>query len=101
MVPDRLKDKTTQYKKAIGGVLLQAQSKTFQALKELDKGVSEASVENARKVFTETIGGKLPAAFSSMSVEEKAMLLREKLNRPIRVCGMVENTGEPGGGPFG
>ncbi len=100
VVPDRLKDSTTRYKKAIGGVLLQAQSSTFQALKELDKGVSEASVTNAQKVLTETIGGKLPESFSSMGLEEKAHFLREKLNRPIRVCGMVENTGEPGGGPF-
>ena len=30
----------------------------------------------------------------------RAMALREKLNRPIRVCGMVKNEGEPGGGPF-
>lgn len=100
VVPDRLKDTTTRYKKAIGGVLLQAQSSTFKALEELDESIDEASVKNARKAFTDTIGGKLPESFSSMDLEEKASFLRKKLNRPIRVCGMVENTGEPGGGPF-
>jgi hypothetical protein len=38
--------------------------------------------------------------FSSLSTEEKAFKIKSKLNRPIRVCGMVKNTGEPGGGPF-
>lgn len=32
--------------------------------------------------------------------KDRAMSLRDKLNRPIRVCGMVKNEGEPGGGPF-
>ena len=32
--------------------------------------------------------------------KERALALFEKLNRPIRVCGMVRNEGEPGGGPF-
>ena len=36
----------------------------------------------------------------SRTPEERAALLRSKLNRPIRVCGMVRNQGEPGGGPF-
>jgi len=35
-----------------------------------------------------------------MTMEEKSNLLHQKLNRPIRVCGMVKNEGEPGGGPF-
>src|SRR5690606_30661898 len=38
--------------------------------------------------------------YNSLSLEDKAAYLHKKLNRPIRVCGMVENTGEPGGGPF-
>lgn len=100
VVPDRLKDTTTTYKKAIGGLLLRAQSQAFQALKALDNGVTEATVEHAKQVFTETLGGKLPDAFESQGLEEQARYLHNKLNRPIRVCGMVENTGEPGGGPF-
>ncbi len=32
--------------------------------------------------------------------KQRAEVLREKLNRPIRVAGMVKNQGEPGGGPF-
>ncbi|MBD3629365.1 DUF4301 family protein [Cyclobacterium sp.] len=100
VVPDRLKDTTTTYKKAIGGILLHAQEKAFNALKDLDLAVDEVTVERASKVFTGVIGGKLSPSFPSKTLQERAAHLRKKLNRPIRVCGMVENTGEPGGGPF-
>jgi hypothetical protein len=100
VVPDRLKDTTTTFKKAIGGLLVDAQDKTFAALKQLDDKITETSVNQAREVLTEVIGGKLTPSYVNKNLEEKAAWLREKLNRPMRVCGMVENTGEPGGGPF-
>jgi hypothetical protein len=100
VVPDRLKDTTVTYKKAIGGILLSVQEKIFQALKKMDERIDESSLSFGEKVYTEDLGAKLPEAFASYSQEEKAAFLRKKLDRPIRVCGMVENTGEPGGGPF-
>ncbi|EPR71456.1 DUF4301 family protein [Cyclobacterium qasimii] len=100
VVPDRLKDTTTTYKQAIGGLLIEAQDKTFAALKQLDNKVTDKSVSQAEEVFTKVIGGKLAPSYGSKSLDEKASWLSEKLNRPMRVCGMVENTGEPGGGPF-
>lgn len=100
VVPDRLKDTTVTYKKAIGGILLSVQEKIFQALKQMDERVDESSVSLSEKVYTHDLGARLPEGFASFSLEEKADFLRKKLNRPIRVCGMVENTGEPGGGPF-
>jgi hypothetical protein len=100
VVPDRLKDTTTTYKKAIGGLLIDAQDKTFACLKQLDDKITDTSVNQAEEVFTEVIGGKLAPSYAAKSLEEKAAWLRQKLNRPMRVCGMVENTGEPGGGPF-
>lgn len=100
VVPDRLKETTKNYKMAIAGLLLEVQEKVFQALKGLDGGVSESSVALAEQVFTQDLGGKLPQSFSGHSPADKAKFLKEKLNRPIRVCGMVKNTGEPGGGPF-
>ncbi|MFO7824539.1 MAG: DUF4301 family protein [Cyclobacterium sp.] len=100
VVPDRLKETTNTYKKAIGGVLLHAQENTFKALKGMDLAIDEITLERAAHVFTDVLGGKLPTSFHSKTLSEKASFLRKKLNRPIRVCGMVENTGEPGGGPF-
>lgn len=100
VVPDRLKPETKTYKIAIGGLLLQTQEKVFSALKSLDDGVSKDSVENAKQIFTQDVGAKLPSDFDTYTLEQKGIFLKSKLNRPIRVCGMVKNTGEPGGGPF-
>lgn len=99
-VPDRLKPTTKDYKIAIGGLLLNVQEKIFTALEELDAGINQNSVENAESVFLMDLGGKLPGFYKGMDIEEKGKYLKNKLNRPIRVCGMVKNTGEPGGGPF-
>lgn len=100
VVPDRLKEPTITYKRAIGGVLLDVQQAVFSALASLDQEISASSVQRGKDVYTKQIGSKLPEGFDDRSVEDQAAWLRGKLNRPIRVCGMVENTGEPGGGPF-
>jgi hypothetical protein len=99
-VPDRLKAPTKEYKTAIGGLLLEIQDKVFGALGKLDAGVDQDSVSNADSAITGDLGGKLPENYNGLSLEEKGKYLHKKLNRPLRVCGMVKNTGEPGGGPF-
>ncbi|MAN86689.1 MAG: NAD metabolism ATPase/kinase [Algoriphagus sp.] len=100
VVPDRLKPDTKTYKMAIGGLLLEIQEKVFEALKELSQEISDESLKKAKNVFTEVLGAKLPNEFENQPLMERANFLKGKLNRPIRVCGMVKNTGEPGGGPF-
>ncbi|UII19812.1 DUF4301 family protein [Fulvivirga ligni] len=100
VVPDRLKETTTLYKQAIGGVLLDVQSKIFEALSKLDKDVTDDLIESLTQLFDGQLRIKKPDSFSSFSKQQKADYFKAKLNRPIRVCGMVENTGEPGGGPF-
>jgi hypothetical protein len=100
VVPDRLKDPTNTYKKAIGGVLFSVQEKIFDALHQLEAKVDVNSIAAAEKVFEQELGSKFPDNYASYSPEEERDFLRQKLNRPTRVCGMVENTGEPGGGPF-
>ncbi|MEB2774107.1 DUF4301 family protein [Algoriphagus sp. D3-2-R+10] len=100
VVPDRLKPDTTNYKMAIGGLLLEIQQKVFEALRGLEKEENETTVARAEEVATNDLGAKLPENFSSLSIEAKGAFLKMKLNRPLRVCGMVKNTGEPGGGPF-
>lgn len=100
VVPDRLKEETINYKMAIGGLLLDVQQQVFDAIRGIVDNLSNQAVDHAEKVFVEILGGKLPDNFSTTSYETKASILKEKLNRPIRVCGMVKNTGEPGGGPF-
>lgn len=100
VVPDRLKEPTVRFKRAIGGLLLDVQKAVFRSLESLDNEISDFSVQDAIEVYTKKVGSKLPDGFESRTLEEQATFLRNKLNRPIRVCGMVENTGEPGGGPF-
>lgn len=99
-VPDRLKSPTKEYKTAIGGLLLEVQEKVFGALKKLDVDSGENTIAQGESVITNDLGGKLPESYQGLTSEEKQKYLHKKLNRPLRVCGMVKNTGEPGGGPF-
>jgi hypothetical protein len=100
VVPDRLKPTTKDYKMAIGGLLLEIQEKVFGVLKRIEAAKNQEAVQVGEAVFTKDCMGKLPESYHSMDWDEKACFLYGKLNRPIRVCGMVKNTGEPGGGPF-
>lgn len=100
VVPDRLKSTTTAYKRAIAGLLLEVQGKIFEAIRELDQEISHESIAQAAEVYSEVLGGTIPTTESAQTLQELGRYLKDKLNRPIRVCGMVKNTGEPGGGPF-
>jgi hypothetical protein len=100
VVPDRLKETTKDYKIALGGLLLETQSLVFKALEGLKQNISEDSLKFAIEVYQKHLMKKLPQAFTAMDLEQKSKYLFDQLNRPLRVCGMVKNTGEPGGGPF-
>ena len=99
VVPDRLKPVTKSYKMALAGLLLEVQARVFEALKALEE-VSSQSVSKAQEVYVSDLGGLVPQILQGASLTEQAAFFQAKLNRPIRVCGMVKNTGEPGGGPF-
>jgi len=101
VVPDRLKPVTTEYKNAIAGLLLQTQYQIATYLKALEKSDITNELVVEIKEFIETnLGYIFPESFSKLSLKEKSDKLFEILNRPLRVCGMVKNSGEPGGGPF-
>lgn len=100
VVPDRLKDETVAYKKLIAGVLVTLQKKAFDYLELLDGGryTHEQIEEIIRFVQQDLCCRK--ADIKDLEDAELVIYLRKKLNRPMRVCGMVKNVGEPGGGPF-
>jgi hypothetical protein len=100
VVPDRLKPITKTYKMALAGWLLEVQARIFQALIALDLEISTSSVQFAMQVYSTDLGGIVPESIQEGSLIDQATFFKAKLNRPIRVCGMVKNTGEPGGGPF-
>ena len=90
VVPDRLRGPTVTWKKAIAGRLLELERQAHGYAHLLATGqAAEAVVAEARAFCRDVLHA--PA--------ERAHLL-ERLRRPLRVCGVVPNTGEPGGGPF-
>lgn len=102
VVPDRIKAPTYQYKQILGGVLLSYQARIFEYLNQLE-GSETASAELIKTIetfFTNEICFVFPTEYKNASDTEKTKYLFTKLNRPIKVCGMVKNEGEPGGGPF-
>ena len=100
VVPDRLKADTVLYKKLIAGVLVALQKQTFEYLELLDSGdYSHDQVMEILQFVQKSLFCKNPET-KNLEDSELAMYLKKKLNRPMRVCGMVKNVGEPGGGPF-
>ncbi|MCB0495966.1 MAG: DUF4301 family protein [Cyclobacteriaceae bacterium] len=88
---------TILYKKALAGVLLELKDKVFRLLRTLDSG--KASLEELEKMGPELMM-ETPQDYAQMNDADKLSFWKNKLNRPLRVCGMVKNEGEPGGGPF-
>ena len=88
-------------KKVLAGVLLKEQEKAFLYASELDKGeVNENKIAEIKTFLLERLNARFSNDFESKSKADKLNILRSKINRPIRICGMVKNEGEPGGGPF-
>ena len=96
--PDHLKADTVLYKKVIAGYLLSTKDKIHSSLTALDNG--SIAVEDVEKIIEDDLKLALPEGYSGMGNDEKKAVLTNMLNKPIRVCGMVKNEGEPGGGPF-
>ena len=100
VVPDRLKGDTVLWKQIIAGVLITFQKKAFEYLELLDSGkyTHEQIEEIIRFVQNDLCCRK--ADIKELEDADLVIYLRKKLNRPMRVCGVVKNVGEPGGGPF-
>ena len=100
VVPDRLKDDTVRYKKLLAGVLVSLQKQAFSYLELLDSGqYTHEQVLEVLHFLQKKLFCKNPET-KNLEDAELVIYLRNKLNRPMRVCGMVPNVGEPGGGPF-
>jgi len=100
VVPDRLKKPTVEYKNILAGILVEKQQKAFEYLRVLDSG---AYNHDKIEEIIRFVQRDLCCRWSEIKQLEDAELveyLRGKLHRPMRVCGVVKNVGEPGGGPF-
>ncbi|MGO4772064.1 DUF4301 family protein [Flavobacterium sp. W22_SRS_FK3] len=94
-------DKTTLYKKALAGILIESQQKVFAYLDAIEKHqIEEEDIEEIVTFLIQKLNIKMTGDFNKFTVEHKISKIKELLDRPIRVCGMVKNEGEAGGGPF-
>lgn len=100
VVPDRLKGDTVLYKQVIAGVLVTIQNKVFSYLRLLETGnYTHEQLETIIRFVQQDLCCR-KQDIKHLEDAELVIYLKKKLNRPIRVCGVVKNVGEPGGGPF-
>jgi hypothetical protein len=101
VVPDRLKPETVRWKKILAGALITLQNGIFQRLRLLESGdAGETDLEETVRFCREKLHLDSPPDFAERSPIDRRSFLFRRLDRPLRVCGMVKNEGEPGGGPF-
>jgi hypothetical protein len=101
VVPDRLKPIVIDYKKVIGGYLVKIQEAVFHFLRSVaSRTVDEKTINEISSFCSANLYIYKPPEFHKLTLQDKCSFFFENLNRPIRVCGMVRNEGEPGGGPF-
>ena len=93
VVPDWMKHTTVIYKQVIAGMLLELREKVFDALRTLDSHPDKRTLNKLIRFAKEELNIMVPDGCD-------AKTLHNLLNRPMRICGMVKNLGEPGGGPF-
>ena len=100
VVPDRIKDDTVTYKKLLAGILVSLQAQAFAYLHRLDEGNCTDEELQEMVTFLQEKLYCIHPAIDTLKGDVLVTYLKKKLNRPMRVCGMVQNVGEPGGGPF-
>lgn len=101
VVPDRLKGETCRWKKILGGQLLKVQKQIFLFLEKLSRrSLTKGLFDEILDFLQQELLLLPPADFDGRPDSAKCDFLIKILNRPLRVCGMVKNEGEPGGGPF-
>lgn len=97
-------DEVGSYKKMLAGILLDLQDTSFKYLNQLDQldqqSPSSELILEIETFITNELLSTLPLDYNKYRVEFQLEAIRNRLNRPLRVCGMVQNEGEPGGGPF-
>lgn len=97
----RYKHEVADYKKMLAGILLQLQEKAFHYRKMLESnGIGQPLIDEIKQFLNGSMSVAVTPHFNKYRENFQIEYLKEKLDRPIRVCGMVRNEGEPGGGPF-
>ncbi|MBQ8334691.1 MAG: DUF4301 family protein [Tidjanibacter sp.] len=98
VAPDGLKGDTIKYKEILAGLLIATQRRVFDYVQQIEAGT--ANLSEVAEFVEEGLCVRLPEGVKALEGEALAAELLRVLDRPLRVCGMVRNEGEPGGGPF-
>lgn len=100
VVLDKFKEDTVTYKQLLAGVLVSLQTKKFEYLRLLESGqFDDDTLKEIVRFLEQELCCHKPG-INDLEGAELVAYLKKKLNRPMRVCGVVKNVGEPGGGPF-
>jgi hypothetical protein len=101
LVTDHLQGTTYLYKKLLTGYLIRLQDKIFTYMRALEsKDISLSTINSIKQFADSELLIQFDGSFDSLTADLQIKELNEKLNRPLRVCGMVKNERESGGGPF-
>lgn len=100
IAPDRLKGAISHWKRILGGYLAEIQEQVHGYVRKLVTGIDRATTEEAVQFARGRLSMQFPRGFQDWPWERRYVYMLSKLNRPIRVCGVVKNVGEPGGAPF-
>ena len=101
VTPDQHKEPLITWKKVLGGVLVKIQETIHLYIKELmERGEDHRLFEEVKVFARDRLLIPEPQGFKRWAPKRQRDFLLDRLNRPLRVCGMVKNEGEPGGGPF-
>ncbi len=101
VVPDYLKNETTLWKKIAGGYLISIQNRIAHYMKNMaSESTDPGLLEKAAAFLKNDLLVAMPQTVETAEADTRKRWIMDRLNRPVRVCGMVKNTGEPGGGPF-
>lgn len=98
--PEYLHPQTIKYKKLLGGILIEVQNQIFDYITKIFSDNAGDDLHEVEKFSAGTLSITFPPEYNYLDNNSKAKYLFNKLNRPLRVCGMVVNEGHPGGGPF-
>jgi len=99
VVPEEQQPEVIRWWQLLGGMLMQAQQQLHQLLLDLESEKDKAVLDRGL-LFLEAHQLTKPSAEVQVAPERLRTWLLKRLNRPVRVCGMVRNSGEPGGGPY-
>ncbi len=100
VVPDSHREATLRYKQVLAGCLIQAHDEIEACLRKIASGECTAAETEKIKEFLQKEMNITDDKMESLEGDALAGYLKKKLDRPLRVCGMVRNEGEPGGGPY-